>query len=439
MAEDTTISLYQLATHLGNAIRTNPSLQNVWVTAELSDLQVRGGHCYTDLIEKNELGQTVAKIRAMIWASNYYGLSNKFYAGTGSQLKGGIKVRVRGSVTHHQLYGASFTIADIDPQYTVGGDLERLRREILAALQKHEVINQNKECKLSIAPQRIAIISSPGAAGYGDFMRVLTENPEGFKFYPVLFPSTMQGEKTAPEVIAALGRIATNMELFDCVVIIRGGGATTDMNGFDNFDLAYSICTFPLPVIVGIGHERDRCVLDEIACVRCATPTAVAAFLLDRVREAWRHTSGLINAIIHEATLRVEGEKRHLAQIETTVPATVRQILDRENLRISNYAKAIPLAAGNLTVRERTRLESYRSSLPSLIANVLGRASERLKSYESVLSVLSPDNTLKRGYSITRVDGKAVRSASQLLSGTKIETILSEGIIHSTVDSPLKP
>lgn len=434
MPEESTLSLYQLTTHLGNAIRTNPNLQNVWVTAELSDLQVRGGHCYTELIEKNDRGQNVAKLRAMIWAGNYYGISNKFYYGTGAQLKGGIKVRVKGSVTHHQLYGASFTINDIDPQYTVGGDLERLRREILDKLQKEDVINQNKECNLSMAPQRIAVISSPGAAGYGDFMRILTENPEGFRFYPVLFPSTMQGEKTAPEVMQALEHISQHIEMFDCVVIIRGGGATTDMNGFDNFNLAYAVCTFPLPVIVGIGHERDRCVLDEIACVRCATPTAVAAFLLDRVRETWSRTTSLINTIAREATLRVEGEKRHVAQLETSIPATVRQILDRENLRLENFAKAIPLAAGNLTVRERTRLDSFQKSLPTLVANVLGRASERLVSYEKLLKVLSPDNTLKRGYSITRVEGKAVRSADELSPGTKIETVLSKGIIHSTVD-----
>lgn len=434
MEEENVISLYQLATQLGNVIRLSPQLQNVWVTAELSDLQVRGGHCYTELVEKNEAGQNVARIRAMIWSSSYHGIASKFYGGTGSQLKGGIKVKVRGSISHHQLYGASFTINDIDPQYTVGGDLERLRREILANLQKSGIINDNKECKLPVAPQRIAVISAPGAAGYGDFMRILTENPEGFRFYPVLFPSTMQGDKAAPEVMKALKSISSHQERFDCVVIIRGGGATMDMNGFDNFQLARDICMFPLPVIVGIGHERDRCVLDEIACVRCATPTAVAGFLLDRVRDAWNRTTGLINAITREATLRVEGEKRHLAQLETAVPATVRQILDRENLRLDNFTKAIPLAAGNLTVRERTRLEACRANLPALVANVISRASERLKSYESLISVLSPVNTLKRGYSITRIAGKAVRSASQLSPGTKIETVLSEGIIHSTVD-----
>lgn len=432
MPEELTLSLFQLTTQLGNVIRQAPVLQNVWVTAELSDLQLRGGHCYTDLIEKNEAGQTVARIRAMIWSSSYHGIASKFYSGTGNQLTGGIKVRVRGTVTHHQLYGASFTISDIDPQYTIGGDLERLRREILANLQEIGIINQNREMPLSMVPQRIAVISSPGAAGYGDFMRILTENSEGFKFYPVLFPSTMQGDKTAPDVIRALGRISEYQECFDCVVIIRGGGATTDMNGFDNFSLAQNVCMFPLPVIVGIGHERDRCVLDEIACVRCPTPTAVAAFLLDRVREAWNKTAALMNAITHEATLRVEGEKRHLLQLETAVPATVRQILDREKIRLNNFATGIPLAAGNLTIREKTKIESYATSLPGIVSAALNRAGERLDSLQRLVSVLSPDNTLRRGYSITRCGGKAVKSVADVPPGTVLHTTLPDGILTST-------
>lgn len=433
MMEPITLSLFQLATHVGNAIRMKSEVQNVWVTAELSDLSVKGGHCYTELIEKNEQGQTVARLRAMVWSSTYPRLASKFESYTGSRLSAGLKVKVKGSVTHHQAYGLSFSITDIDPEYTVGGDLERIRREILARLRAGGMIDDNKKLPRPLAPQKIAIISAPGAAGYGDFMRILTENQDGFVFYPILFPSTMQGDRTAPEVLDALQRVEYSGVDWDYVVIIRGGGATNDMTGFDNLELAMRICTFPFPVIVGIGHERDRCVLDEIAAVRCPTPTAVAGYLLDSLRDVWVRTYNLINTITREATLRVEGEKRHIMQLETAIPATVRQILERENVRLSNFTTSIPLAAGNLTVRERGKLDSMRLQLQTFIASAIERNANKLQGFENMLNVLSPENTLKRGYSITRYEGKAVRKDADAPSGAVLESTLPSGeVVKST-------
>lgn len=433
MESSSSLTLLNYLTLVSNALRAHRELQGQWVTAELSDVQVRGGHCYMELIEKNEVGSTMAKIRATIWSSTYLRVRHKFISETGGELRAGLKVRLNGSVNHHSAYGLSFNVADIDPSYTLGGDLERIRREILQKLQTMGIINENKELKMPMVPQRVAVISAPGAAGYGDFMAQLDNNAEGYVFYTHLFPAVMQGEKTASSVLAALERVETMGKLWDCVVIIRGGGATNDMTGFDNFELAQRVCTFPIPVIVGIGHERDRCVLDEIANVRCKTPTAVAEYLLSTMREAWTTVYNTLTSIVREATLRIEGEKRHLAQLGVSIPSAVRQQLEKENLRLANFTKSIPLAAGAITVREKTRLQSYANSLRPATDNAMMRERRKLESLEKLTCVLSPVNTLKRGYSITRVGGKALRDASQAVPGTEIETQLADGKIISKI------
>lgn len=434
MEQKKAVTLFEYTAMVGNALRVKPELQNAWITAELSDLSEKGGHCYVELLQKNEMGQTIARMRATIWSSTHYRLREKFRQATNSDLKSGIKVMVQGSVSHHNLYGLSFNILDIDPSYTLGGDLERIRREILDRLAKEGLADYNKNLPVPMAMQRIAVISAEGAAGYGDFMNQLLNNTDNFVFYPHLFHASMQGEKTVPEVLNALDRIEQTIDLWDCVVIIRGGGSTTDMNAFDNYELAKRVCTFGIPVIVGIGHERDRNVLDELACVRCKTPTAVAGYLIDNLRTAWTVTHNLISQIIREATLRIEGEKRRLGQLEVGIPAAVRQQVEKERIRLDGFARSVPMAAGMLTTRERTRLDNVVNMLKNATGVLLQRNLERLNSMSQLLDVLSPDNTLKRGYSITRIDGKAVRDAAAVPPGSTIETTLHSGTILSTVD-----
>lgn len=395
------------------------------------------------LIEKNAEGQTIARMRATIWRSNLEAIMREYaMQGLPLPLSNGMKVLVYGEANHHPNYGFSFNVTKIMPDEE--GDLERIRREILAALQKEGVLDRNKALQLPPDPQRIAVISSPEAAGYGDFMDQLLNNSDRFVFYPHLFNAVMQGDRTAPSVMDALNFVEMTVDLWDCVVIIRGGGATTDMNGFDDLNLARRVATFPLPVIVGIGHERDRNVLDEIACVRCKTPTAVAAFLIDRLRQSWTSSFNTFNTIAREVLARLEREKRLLSQIEIYLPVSVNRFLENEKTKIANFKQSLPVA---VTTRTSTELEKLRAlgvvvesasayrllraseSLDNLsrilrdsVSRKIAEQTERINSLSSLVNALSPANTLRRGYSITRINGKAVKSDSDIEIGREVET-----------------
>lgn len=427
------ISLLEFTTRVGDAIHRNPYTQGVWVIAELSDIAVRGGHFYADLIQKDDAGKTLARMRANLWANRFGYIRTRYLEARQEDLRNGIKVKIQGSATHHNQYGLSFNITDIDPDYVDEGDILRRRMEILKGLETLGVADSNKQLLLSTDAQRIAIISAPGAAGLGDFINQLENNTGAFRFTYKIFESPMQGDRAPAGVVNALAQISAEVEKWDCVVIIRGGGATADMNCFDDFNLAKNVCLFELPVIVGIGHERDNCVLDYIAHTRCKTPTAVAEFLVSHQRDAWQRVYDAVNRITREVTLRLEGERRHLAQIETFIPSTARQILERESLKIRNLTSAIPLASNSLTTREHTRLEGYAKQLMPAATTAISRGKDKLRNIFAMIEVLKPENTLKRGYSVTRVDGKAVRDASMLPEGTEIETQLATGTVRSTI------
>lgn len=429
------MTLAEYAAVIGNVIRITPQLQGAWVTAELSDVRYSGGHCYMELIEKNQAGQTVAKLRANIWASRVAHLRRKFFTATQRDIATGMKVMVYGMAAHHPLYGLSFTINDIDPSYTLG-DMERLRREILMRLQREGVIDRNRKLSMTPAPQRIAVVSAEGAAGYGDFLNQLAANSEGFVFYPRLFPAVMQGEKASASVRAALDLIESEIENWDCVAIVRGGGATTDLNGFDNYELALRVATFPLPVVVGIGHERDRTMLDEIAHTRMKTPTAVAAFFIDSLRTAWTTVWQSVDRIVRYAGERLTGEFRRLDASATMLPALVESRLKEAQLKLDRELGRIP-ALVNMRIGEaRGRLDSVRKLTGMAAGVALQRARTKIEGMESLLEVLSPANTLRRGYSITRVNGKALTDATAVKPGDVIETELKAGTLRSGVLPP---
>lgn len=455
------LTLSQFQTLLGNTIRMNRGLQNVWVQAEFSDLRVAGGHCYMELIEKDTAGTTRAKMRAMIWSGTLGMLRRKFYDATGRDIASGLKVLVRGSATHHNVYGLSFTINDIDPTYTLG-DMERLRREILERLHREGLLERNRQLQLSPVPQRIAVISAEGAAGYGDFINQLENNAEGFAIYPFLFPAVMQGERTAASVMGALDMVERSRRMWDAVVIIRGGGATTDLNGFDNYELARRVATFPLPVIVGIGHERDRTVLDEIACVRCKTPTAVAAFIIDSLRTALTAVTDRVRRIAQFGSEALRGEHLRLANSAQTLPALASGIVMRARMQLGSLAQSIPTLVSERLMRQTLALSEYanrasraeqnriagadarlqRASLRLVnsSAKLIDKEHQRLTRLDDMLRLLSPENTLRRGYSITRVNGRALRDPSGAPEGTVIETTLAAGTLTSIVSaSPLRP
>ena len=425
------LSAYQQL--LGDTLRRNPALHEVWLIAELSDVRVAGGHCYMELIEKEEIsGQVLAKMRATIWNSRLGPLQNKFYVGTGSAIRSGLKVMVRGSVNHHNVYGLSFTVNDIDPSYTVG-DLERQRREILDRLAREGVIDLNRQLPFPEVPQKIAVISAEGAAGYGDFMDHLLNSPECFVFYPLLVPAVMQGEKTAVSVMEALDFVESTIDFWDCAVIIRGGGSTTDMHGFDNYELARRVAEFPLPVVVGIGHERDRNILDEIACRRCKTPTAVADFLVDCCRHTWSVVSNGVERVARYASDRLHGENMLLANLENLLPLRVNRSVAVAHRKIDEYARDIERICGLRLSMSGNEVEILRLKMINALKVFTERPAMRLWRLEDMLRVLSPENTLRRGYSITRSGGKAVYTASELKEGDTITTIFHRGQIESTV------
>lgn len=454
----TALTLSQLSRYVAQAISRQPVLLGAWVTAEISDLSTSGGHCYMTLIEKDPAGTTIARMRATIWANRFIYLREKFFKATGRQLANGLKVMLYGGVNYHNSYGLSFNVGEIDPSYTMG-DLERIRREILQALQRDGILECNRRLAISEPPVKIAVISSEKAAGYGDFINQLQHNPLGVEFYTMLFPAIMQGEKTAGSVLEALELILQTYSLvkWDCVVIIRGGGATTDMNGFDNLELARRIATYPMPVAVGIGHERDRCVLDEIACVRCKTPTAVASWLIDMVGMQWQRAMDFAHQVATYASERLKGEHIRLQGVETIIPSAAGIQISKASMRLKNIYSQLPLITQRATSRESGRLENISttlrmaslaqldkasvlidnlsSALTLAVSSKLEKETTALSNLEKLINVLNPASTLKRGYTITRFSGKAITNPGDVAPGDMLVTHTAGGKIISKVKS----
>jgi exodeoxyribonuclease VII large subunit len=426
------MTLSEFNARIGQAVNGNPELQNQWVVAETSDLRVRN-HCYMELVEKDDRGMTVAKVGAVIWASNYVRLNEKFKAATGAELQTGMKVLVLATANYHNQYGFKVIISDIDPSYTMG-DMARQRLEILKRLKADGIIDMNKELPITDVPQRIAVISAAGAAGYGDFMNQLEHNPYGLKFYTCLFSAMMQGAQTVPSVLAALDRINEHLDLFDAVVIIRGGGATSELNSFDNYDLAAAVAQFPLPVIVGIGHDRDETVLDYVAAKRVKTPTAAAEWLILRGTNALAHLNELQEAVVTSVRDIVGQAREQLAHYTSMIPATARRIIDTNRVRLDNYAKNIPFAANGLIANQRTRLDRAVERMGEAVEHAMQRERQRLVALGEKATLLSPENTLQRGYSLVRMNDKCVTSATQLQPGDEISIQFAEGTADATVN-----
>ena len=450
------LSLRQYTSEIANSIRTNPVLQSRWVIAELSDVSERGGHCYMELVEKDDRGVTIARLRGTIWANNFaYKIKPKFEQITGQKFKSGLKVMLFGSASFHEQYGLSFNITDVDPSFTIG-DMERIRREIIETLTREGVVNCNKMLQMPRVPQRIAIISAKGAAGYGDFMNQLQSNPVGFKFYTHLFEATMQGETTSNSVIKALNDIEMTIDLWDCVVIIRGGGATSDLNGFDNLELARRVATFALPVVVGIGHERDRTVLDDIANVRVKTPTAAAEWLIMCAQQTLDQALALANQVARYVKDRTSGASKQLSHIEGTIPIIAKQQIIKSKSNLAAIASALPymtknkILSANRTIDALARdvqhsaigkisaAQTYLKTMSDAIVNAAPKAianqDKRLKALENIVEALSPQKTLRRGFSLTKVNGKTVKSVDQLADNDVITTYLANGEITSVVN-----
>ncbi len=428
----TALTLLQLNRRIASLLSV-PSTQNVWVTAELSDVNVRGGHCYMELLQKDpSTGMPVARARGIIWASAFARINADFYAATGQRFATGLQVMVCASVNYHPAYGMSLVISAVNPEFTMG-DIERRRKEILRRLHEEGILDMNRSLEWPDVALRVAIVSAPGAAGYGDFINQLFHNSDRLRFTARLFPAVMQGESAPISIIAALERIADEYDAWDCVVIIRGGGATSDLVAFDNYDLAANIAQFPLPVIIGIGHERDITVLDFVANMRVKTPTAAAEWLIGRAADALDSIRRTGTDILHAVTERLSGCAEQLAYFEGLLPVAPQATMQRAAARIGNAVLTLAGSGARRIAPELARLDHVSSSLASATATVLRRRADYLDARGTLLEALSPQATLRRGYSITRIAGRAVTSVSQLECGDEIITTLADGTFTSTV------
>ena len=430
--EKNVLSLFELNQLVRRSVRTCLP-DEYWVQVELSDVRANySGHCYLECVQKDPKSNSlIAKARGIIWSNVFSQLKPYFEQETGQAFVSGIKVLVKVTVDFHELYGYSLTIVDIDPAYTLG-DMARRRREILLRLQEEGVLSLNKELELPVLAQRIAVISSATAAGYGDFCNQLENNAFGFAFYLRLFPAIMQGERVEASVIAALDRIYAESEKWDVVVIIRGGGATSDLSGFDTYDLAASCAQFPLPIITGIGHERDDTVIDLVAHTRVKTPTAAAEFLVNHLRQTAEQLENYAYYIRQEVPARLNREKERLERCITRIPARVQMRLQREDFRRERLAKRMEMAWQSRLAREQYRLELSSRLSVALQARLL-KEKHRLDLLEKSVEAASPDLLLKRGYSITLKDGKAVTDASLLKPGDRVVTRVAKGQFSSEV------
>lgn len=410
------LTLYALNNMVRGAINDAMPLR-YWVTGELSEVrEASNGHCYIELVQRDEAtGELVAKARGTVWARVYMMLRPYFLEQTGQPFAAGLKVLLQVTVGFYELYGYALDVCDIEPAYTVG-DMARRRQLVIKRLTDEGVMDLNRELDFPLLPQRIAVISSSTAAGYGDFCDQLNGNRYGFVFYPCLFPSPMQGSGVEQGIIDALDRIAENIDFWDVVVIIRGGGATSELSCFDTYDLANNCAQFPLPIITGIGHQRDESVLDLVAHTRAKTPTAAAELL--------------IHAML--------GQAAFVGRAMQSMTEAVRQRMENERLRMNALAGRLPVAAALGVQNGKMRLQALIQGLSPAAAMLLKEHRHKLDIMKGKIDAASPEHVLAMGYSITRVNGKAVRSLDDVLPGDEVTTVVSGGEFTSTVKDKKK-
>ena len=426
------LSLFELNNLVHEALEATFD-HTYWLTAELSECRVAAnGHCYVELVEKNDDSRVlIAKARGNIWRNTYPLLAATFEHETGQKLQPGLKILVEAKVTFHELYGYALNIIDIDPTYTLG-DMARKRKEILAQLKADGVLTLNKELALPRPLSRIAVISSSTAAGYGDFCDQLEKSP--YRFTTRLFPAIMQGEHVEESVIEALDSIAEEQEAWDAVVIIRGGGAVSDLNGFDTYLLAANVAQFPLPVLTGIGHERDDTIIDVVAHTRLKTPTAVAAFLIERQRDEYETLLQMGKNLQQNICRKLEKERSRFEQNGRRYQMATASYCHREKANLLKLTSLLEKQIFQLIQQQQFQLNSLQQVYEKAVATQISHEQIKLASIGKQLALAGPERILKMGFSITYHQGKAVKSASLLKSGSRPTTRLAEGSITSTVD-----
>lgn len=427
-----TVTLFELNNLVREVISSTLS-EEYWVEAELSEVHEVRGHCYMELIQKELFSNTpVAKASAKCWKNKWTLLREKFEKVTREGLKPGMKVLLKVYADFHEAYGFAWIVTDINPEFTMG-DMARKRQEIIDTLKREGVFELQKELVLPLFAQRIAVISSENAAGYGDFCHQLADNPQQLKFYTRLFPAVMQGEGVEESVIAALNSINENIEKFDAVVIIRGGGATSDLSGFDTFRLAENVANFPIPIITGIGHDRDESIVDMVAHTKVKTPTAAAALLIEHLNHVLERLLDAQAELIAAVRHRSELEQARLVRMSEKIPVLFSLVKTRQEQRIDRHLANITASLNDKLSHERHRLSLIESQLGPILLQQMTRENYRLQLLQQRLEALNPQRLLQHGYSITLCKGKVVRDAQQLKAGDEIETKLANGKITSII------
>jgi exodeoxyribonuclease VII large subunit len=402
------LSLYELNQLIRSVIETAFFDRTFLVVAEIASCDIRN-HCYLTLVDKDE--ETIrAEIKAVIWANRYRIISKVFEESTGTQLAKGIKILFEAEVNFHERYGLKLNILNIDPSYTIG-ELAVKRKEILERLTREGLIDKNKELEFPVVPQRIGIISSATAAGYEDLMNHLVNNPYGYKFTCKLYEALMQGDRAEDSIINALNQCALDVYSLDVVVIVRGGGGQTDLHCFDSYEIGKAIALLPIPVISGIGHQRDVTVVDEVSNMRAKTPTAVADMIITRMKGFEDHLDSLAHGLVHG----------------------VRKLTSDVRERLSSLSKNLEIATRNELLGNLHRLNAFIKGLQYSL-KFIQNEKQKLKAKESSINHLNPRNVLKRGYSITYSNGKAVKSISEVQAGDKLRTVLYKGELMSKVE-----
>ena len=384
----------------------------VWISAEISELKVnRSGHCYLNLVEKgNNEGAPLAEARAVIWRSAYTPMASMFAAATGSPLTSGIRVLIRVMVTYHELYGFSLQIIDIDPRYTLG-EVERRRRETIARLEQDGVWDMNHELSLPRPTLRIAVVSSATAAGYRDFVKEIRRIP--YRFEITLFESLMQGDSAEQSILNALNAIVSQQENFDAVAIIRGGGSTSDLSLFDSYRIASYVAQFPLPVITGIGHDKDISVTDMVAHTMCKTPTAVATLLAESI----------------------DTELNLLATLSSDIFALVSNKLHAESMRLVTHLAELKRLTSERIQNQLFRLNTIDRDIISHVTQQLLSEQQRLDDAERLVESYSVDNILKLGFAVVRCGEHTLTTTHDANIGNSLTIELNDGTLSAEITS----
>ncbi len=426
------LTLYELNSIVAETISTTLP-HSFWVEAELSEGRENRGHFYMDLIQKEDGTQTpIARASAKCWRTTWTQVKPQFERATGLQIRAGLKLLLLVHAQFHPQYGFSWIVDDINPEYTMG-DMARRRQEIIHQLKAEGVFDLQKELRLPLFAQHIAVISSKTAAGYGDFCNQLENNEYGFDFTTKLFQATMQGEQTEQSIVAALNAINDQEDRFDCVIIIRGGGATADLSAFDTLTLAENVANFPLPIITGIGHERDESILDMVSHTRVKTPTAAAAFLIGHLANTMQRIETAQEQLSRRTREQIQQERLRLQSLSAGIPALFSLTRERQEARIERKMLRMNNTINKKLTRSQHQLESVASAVPQALLRNLTEKKHRLEILAQRTDSLNPDRLLRLGYTITYSNGHIVREPHQLRSGDELTTKMEKGCVKSIV------